>query len=136
MKKAYIGGTFDRFHVGHINLIEYVKKMGFKPLVVINSDSFINSYKPNKGIENEQTRLTNALKYCDLCYLVDKDNQYSKMEELLSDGDVIVVGTDWLKPEILPQLQLDESRLRQHNWGLLIVPRTPDISSTLLRSKK
>ena len=44
---AYIGGTFDILHAGHINLIMKVKELGIKPIIVVNGDSFVEENKKN-----------------------------------------------------------------------------------------
>lgn len=45
----------------------------------------------------------------------------------------IVVGTDWMKQEILPQLGIDEDFLRAYSISMLFIPRFLNISTTSIR---
>ena len=48
MKKYKIGytqGTYDLFHIGHLNLINNAKKYCDKLIVGINSDLLVQNYK-------------------------------------------------------------------------------------------
>ena len=45
----------------------------------------------------------------------------------------IVVGTDWMRPEILAQLGIDEDFLRAYDITMLFIPRFLSISSTSIK---
>ena len=131
MRIAYIGMSADPPHYGHVRLLRRVEELGFYPLVVLNSDSFIREYK---GREPFMSQVERKSYFDELGYstvVIDKDEQQETILEF--EPSVIVVGTDWLKPEILPQLGIDEDFLTEHDIGLLILPRTKGISSTELR---
>lgn len=134
MKKyAYIGGSYDPPHEGHELLIKRVKALGFEPVVVVNSDGFIRSYKHREPFwwEEERARYFSSSDY--KVRIVEQCNQRELIKEI--NPSVIVVGLDWMKPEILAQLGIDEQFLTDNGISMLFLPRTPGVSSTLLRDK-
>ena len=70
MKKYKIGytqGTYDLFHIGHLNLLENAKKYCDYLIVGVNSDELVFEYK-NKRVNipaTERARIINALKIVD-----------------------------------------------------------------------
>ncbi len=135
MNRAYVGGTFDVLHAGHINLINKVIMLGFEPIIVVNSDSFVESYRGKKPLFNEYERenTINEL-YPDIdTYVVDEDDQMSLIDSIRPS--VIVVGTDWMKPEILPQLGINEDVLREFKISMLFIPRFNSINTTLIKER-
>lgn len=133
MKTAYIGMSADPPHFGHVRLLMRVKDLGFKPIAIINSDNFIRTYKKRKPSTSEEKRVTYFETRGYDVEIVDKEKQQELIKKI--NPDVIVVGTDWMKPEILPQLGIDEQFLTDNDIGMLFLPRTPGISSTMLREK-
>lgn len=57
MKKVITFGTFDVFHVGHINIIERAASMGDYLIVGISSDSLNYSKKGRYPIYSEDDRM-------------------------------------------------------------------------------
>lgn len=133
---AYIGGSYDPPHVGHLRLFQRVRDMGYTPLIMVNSDSFIRSYKQREPYMTLKDRLK-VLRDMDIgdVFTVDRDDQRKTLDSMLCRNDVIVVGTDWLRPEVLDQLQIDEEWLHRSGVGLLFLSRTPHISSTEIRER-
>ena len=134
MKTAYIGMSADPPHEGHIRLVRRVEKLGFKPIIILNSDSFIKEYKHREPFVNLAERTLPFRRNGWNVWTVQKEEQREMIKSFLPD--VIVVGTDWMKPEILPQLGIDEKFLEDNNIAMLFLSRTPGISSTQLRGKQ
>jgi len=135
IKRAYIGGTWDCCHAGHINLINKVIELGFKPVIIVNSDDFVNKYRKKPCIFKDFERI-NTLKefYKDIdIRIVNKEEQKIMIEKI--NPDVIVVGTDWMKPEILPQLGIDEDFLKKNNISMLFIPRFENISTSEIKKR-
>ena len=87
VKKIYIGGTFDLFHYGHVNVFKNLKyhldkesrSVGAlsKVIVAVNSDDFAKYYK-RKPVMNQYERLAvvNCCKYVDYAFIMDSyENQ-------------------------------------------------------------
>ena len=78
MKKiGFIQGTFDMFHIGHLNLIKKAKKQCDYLIVTVNTDSFVNEMKNKTPIipENERLEIIKAIKYVDEAYLIENRNK-------------------------------------------------------------
>lgn len=135
-KHAYIGMSADPPHIGHVKLVDRVKQLGFDPIIVLNSNEFIKVYKGREPFSSESNRYDYFRKHFPTAVImfVDKDEQRSLIESV--SPDVIVVGSDWMRPEILPQLGIDERFVESHGIGMLFLPRTPGISSTEIRKKR
>jgi len=130
---AYIGGTYDLTHYGHYELFRRIKEMGFNTWVTVNSDDFVSKYRKEPCILSEQQRLNNILscRWVDKAEIVNKETQD---ESITASGcKVIVVGLDWMKPEILPQLGISEEFLIEMGISMMFLPRTKDISSTEIK---
>jgi len=68
-KIVYVDGTFDLFHLGHINLLREAKRLGDFLLVGVVDDDVVNSYKgENHPIMNLYERLLTVLS----CRFVDE----------------------------------------------------------------
>jgi len=70
MKKYKIGytqGTFDLFHVGHLNLLNNAKSQCEYLIVGVNSDELVMNYKNKKTNinENDRARIVEAIKGVD-----------------------------------------------------------------------
>ena len=66
MKKVITYGTFDLFHVGHLNIIKRAKALGDYLIVAVSSDAF-NAQKGKKAYHSDQDRkmILEAIKYVD-----------------------------------------------------------------------
>tara|TARA_B100002019_G_C20946946_1_gene439618 strand:+ start:98 stop:553 length:456 start_codon:yes stop_codon:yes gene_type:complete len=140
IKKIYIGGTFDLFHYGHVNVFKNLKyhlnkesqELGAlsKVIVAINSDDFARSYK-RLPIMNQYERLAvvNSCRYVDYAFIMDNyNNQPFFIEE--NNPDYIVMGTDWQSKDYFKQLCIDQKFLDRIGAEMLFVPYTDDISTT------
>jgi glycerol-3-phosphate cytidylyltransferase len=131
---AYIGGTFDILHAGHINLIKKVKEMNIRPIIVVNGDKFVSENKKN-CVYSAKERATALVEFFpdDTIEIIEhmKDQRANIANK---KPNFIVVGTDWMRPEILPQLGLDDDFLRTYNIAMLFIPRFNSISSTSIKN--
>lgn len=133
-KKIYIGGTFDLFHYGHVNVFKslkyYLKGEVSQVIVAVNSDDFAESYKRRPVMDQyERLAVVNSCKYVDYGFIMDTyENQPFFIEE--NSPDYIVMGTDWQEKDYLKQLCIDQEFLHRIGAEMVFVPYTEEISTT------
>lgn len=89
-------GTFDVFHVGHLNLLERAKGLGDSLIVGISTDALNISKKGRPPVfpQQERLRIVQALKCVDEVFL--EDSLELKREYLLHyKANVLAMGDDW-----------------------------------------
>lgn len=95
MKKVITYGTFDLFHIGHLNILKRAKAQGDYLVVAVSSDSF-NAIKGKKAYYSDQDRcaILEAISYVDEVILEESWDQ--KIQDVQKHGiDVFVMGDDW-----------------------------------------
>lgn len=103
MKNIFVNGCFDIIHRGHIELFKYAKSLGGLLHVAIDSDERVKQKKGNsRPVNTQQDRLfiLQSLKYIDLVYIFDSDNE---LVSLIKDikPDIMIVGSDWKNNKII-----------------------------------
>lgn len=114
-------GTFDVFHVGHINILERAKALGHRLIVGVSSDSLNFDKKQRYPIYNqsERVKIIESLKFVDEVFIeesLDLKLEYIKRYKasLLVMGDDWAGRFDWVKSDC----------------EVMYLPRTPSISTT------
>lgn len=133
--KAYIGGTFDLMHHGHIALFKAAKKIADIVIVSLNTDEFNKQYKGRKPIMTLEERIAvvSACRYVDKVD-INEGGHDSKPSILRNKPDYILHGDDWVRGEIfLKQLGIDKKFLKEHKIKIKYVPLVRNISTTELR---
>lgn len=125
MRRVITYGTFDTLHYGHIRLLRRARELGDFLIVALSSDEF-NSLKGKQARFSWEDRKADleAVRYVDM--VVREDNWEQKTLDVTSyNVDVFTMGDDWVgKFDFLkPQCEV------------IYLPRTPDISSTMIRTK-
>jgi glycerol-3-phosphate cytidylyltransferase len=136
MQKTIITfGTFDLFHVGHLNILERARKYGDNLIVGISSDELNISKKNRKPIYtyDERKRIIESLKCVDkvFCEMSLEDKvKYCKEYK----ADVLIMGDDWKgKKSGKDNKTFDE--LLKGVCEVIYLERTPSISTTELIEK-
>tara|TARA_B110000977_G_scaffold201002_1_gene293615 strand:- start:1011 stop:1400 length:390 start_codon:yes stop_codon:yes gene_type:complete len=96
MRRVITFGTFDLFHIGHLNIIERAKAHGDYLIVGISSDKLNYSKKQKQPVCSQENRLriVEALKATDEVF-------YEESLELKAEyikkykADVLLMGDDW-----------------------------------------
>ena len=114
-------GTFDVFHVGHINILENAAKLGSRLIVGVSSDALNYSKKKRNPIysENDRMKIISSLKCVDDVFL--EESLALKAEYIKRfNADVLVMGDDW------------EGKFDHFSdiCKVIYFPRTPSISTT------
>lgn len=129
---GYTQGTFDMFHIGHLNLLRHAKEQCEKLIVGVNSDTLVIQYKHKNPIINDCERLeiVKALRVVDdviMCNTLDKEDAWKKIQ-----FDAIFIGSDWKGDERWKQTEHD---MASHGAIVVYLPHTEGISSTKLREE-
>lgn len=136
MKKYRVGytqGTYDMFHIGHLNLLRNAKSKCEKLIVGINSDDLVFKYKNKAPVINEQNRAeivkelrcVNDVLICDTLKKTEIWNQIK--------FDAIFIGDDWKGN---PRWEQTERDLSLVGADVVYLKHTDGVSSTLLRTKE
>jgi len=116
-------GTFDMFHIGHLNLLKRLKEMGDTLIVAVSTDEF-NSLKGKKVVipYEQRARIVEAIKYVDK--VIPENNWEQKREDIVRyNVDIFAIGEDWKgKFDFLSDI-----------CQVQYLERTPDVSSTKLK---
>lgn len=126
MKKVITYGTFDLLHYGHINLLRRAKEQGDYLIVALSTDEFNWNEKRKKCYFSYEQRkqLLEAIRYVDL--VIPEENWEQKISDVKEFRvDTFVMGDDWAgKFDFLKDY-----------CEVIYLPRTPEISTTLIKQE-
>ncbi len=126
MKRVITYGTYDLLHYGHINLLRRAKELGDYLIVALSTDEFNWNEKRKKCYFSYEVRkkMVEAIRYVDL--VIPEENWEQKRSDIHKyDIDVFVMGDDWTG-------KFDF--LKEEGAEVVYLPRTPEISSTQIKS--
>jgi glycerol-3-phosphate cytidylyltransferase len=121
MKRVITFGTFDVFHIGHVNILERARTLGDHLTVGVSSDELNYSKKSRYPIYSEDNRI----KILESLFCVDEvfleESLELKAEYIKRyNAGVLVMGDDWAgKFDIYSNL-----------CEVKYFPRTKDVSTT------
>jgi len=123
MKKVITFGTFDLFHIGHLQILKRARQLGDYLIVGISTDALNFSKKQRNPICSQQHRMDiiKELKCVDEVFY--EDSLELKRNYIRDMGaDILVMGDDWAG-------KFDEFK---DICDVEYLPRTPSISTTEL----
>lgn len=126
MKKVLTYGTFDLLHYGHIELLRRAKSLGDYLIVALSTDEF-NLKKNKKSYYDYEIRkkMLEAIRYVDL--VIPENTWEQKRNDVIKYKiDTVVMGDDWKENEKFECLK--------DICNVVYLPRTPDISTTKIKS--
>ena len=116
-------GTYDVFHVGHINLLQRAAALGDQLFVGVSTDDLNFSKKGRFPVYNEddRCRIVNSLRYVNLVFT---EESLEKKAEYIQqyNADILVMGDDWAG-------KFDNYK---QYCDVVYLERTPSISTTHL----
>ncbi len=116
-------GTFDMFHIGHLNILKRAKELGDYLIVGVSTDEF-NAIKGKKAFMpyEHRKKIVESIRYVDK--VIPEKDWEQKVEDIKKYSvDIFVMGDDWKgKFDYLKDY-----------CEVIYLPRTPGISSTTLR---
>lgn len=126
MKKVITYGTFDLFHVGHLNILKRAKALGDYLIVTVSTDEF-NSLKGKKTYISfeDRAKIVESIKYVDM--VIPETSWDQKVSDVVEyDVSVFVIGDDWKgKFDFLLENEVE----------VVYMPRTDGISSTIIKKE-
>ena len=137
MKVIYKAGVWDLLHIGHLNALRLSAQLGDFLVVGVATDEYVERYKDRETLMSFQERaeIISAL------YMVDVVVPYEGPEDLtpieLFDVSIRVVDQYFGKGGTSHAIRQRESIKKLEEYGVktIVIPRTPGISSTSIRSK-
>ncbi len=132
MKKYKIGytqGTYDMFHIGHLNLINHAKEYCDYLIVGVNSDELVQQYKNKLPVivQEERAEIVRNIKAVDQCVI---STTLDKLDALRKyHFDVMFIGDDWKGN---PRWEQTGKDLKEHGVDLIFLPHTDGVCSTAL----
>mgnify|MGYP000544968381 CR=1 FL=1 len=121
MKRIITFGTFDVFHVGHVNILERAASLGDYLIVGVSSDKLNFNKKGRYPIYNQEDRwhIKNSHRVVNDVFIEESLEQ--KKEYIIQyEADILVMGDDWAG---------------RFDWvndicDVIYLPRTPSVSTT------
>ena len=123
MKRVITFGTFDLFHIGHLNILERAKKYGDSLIVGVSSDKldFRKKQKYPVYSQDQRIQIISALRCVDKVFIeesLELKGSYIKKY----DADILLMGNDW-------EGKFDNFK---SICNVIYLERTPSISTTKL----
>ena len=89
-------GTFDLFHIGHLNLLRRLKQRSDYLIVGVSTDDF-NSLKGKRSLISYENRrdVVQSIRYVD--FVMPEDNWEQKRSDILKyKVNTLAMGDDWV----------------------------------------
>lgn len=123
-KRVITYGTFDLFHIGHLNLLQRLKSLGTELVVAVSTDEF-NSLKGKKTIIPFEHRVEIVKNIKCVDNVIAENSWEQKIEDIKKYNiDIFAMGDDW-------EGKFDF--LREY-CEVIYLDRTKDISSSSIKS--
>lgn len=89
-------GTFDIFHIGHLNIIKRSKELGDNLIVGVSTDQLNFSKKGHYPVFKENERLEIVKNIKGVSYAFFEESLNLKRQYILDHkADILVMGDDW-----------------------------------------
>ncbi|MCP3129088.1 MULTISPECIES: adenylyltransferase/cytidyltransferase family protein [Shewanella] len=114
-------GTFDVFHIGHVNILEKCSQLGSELIVGVSSDALNFKKKNRYPLYDECSRLKiiNSLKFVNEVFIEESLEQKRHYINYYR-ANILAMGDDW-------EGRFDDLR---DICEVVYFPRTPSISTT------
>lgn len=129
--RVFTSGSFDLFHIGHLNILEKSAALGDELIVGVSTDELIEKYKGMRPIIpfEQRFRIVSSIK----CVTkVVKQVKLTEIAQLQREQiDIVTIGDDW-KGKYLEGLEWMKSQLGKQ---VVYFPYTPGVSTTTIKRK-
>ena len=130
-KIVFVGGCFDLFHIGHLNLLQKAKECGDIVIVGVTADELVEQQKSTKPVIplKERMQIIESLSCVDFVVAQDKLADVDLLKRLFVD--VFISGSDWENKKDEPE----GYEWIRNNLEMIFLPRTEGISSTSIKQE-
>ena len=130
MKTVITYGSFDLLHYGHIQLLKNASALGDKLIVGVSTDEMcLEKGKQVAFPLEKRMEMVSYLRFVD--EVIPEHNMAQKIEDIKQyNVDVFCLGSDY--EDVFPNMPEYEAVASM--CEVVFLPRTPNISTTLLKS--
>ena len=134
-KIGYTTGTFDLFHIGHLNILKKAKILCDILIVGVTSDEKVIKQKNKKPIinENDRIEIVSSIKYVDIALLHTDNNKFEAYKKY--KFDVVFIGSDYFNNPEYKDLEEKSLELLGKKVDVIYFPYTEKISTTKITKK-
>ena len=127
--RVYVGGTFDLFHYGHIELLRKCAQLG-EVVVALNTDAFTTKFKrkPIMTFDERKAVLESCMYVTEVVENVGGEDSSITIKQVMPN--IIVHGDDWTGESYLKQMNLTQEFLDEHSIEIRYFPYTKSISTS------
>lgn len=116
-------GTFDLFHLGHLNIIKQARQLGDELIVGVSSDQLNFAKKQRYPVCSQSQRMTIVQEIKGVTGVFLEESLELKVEYIKHyQADILVMGDDWAG-------RFDHFKTQ---CQVVYLPRTPSVSTTEL----
>ena len=128
-KIGYTTGTFDLFHIGHLNILKKSKEMCDFLIVGVSTDELVQSYKHKIPVIpfRERIEIVKAIRYVDQVVSQISMDKYQAWAEF--HFDVMFHGDDWKGSDLYNEY---ETKLKEVGVDVVYIPHTKGINSSMI----
>jgi len=121
MKTVITFGTFDVFHIGHLNILRRARELGDRLVVGVSTDALNLRKKGRYPVfaEAHRAEIVAAISYVDAVFM-EESLEWKRRYLETHRADVLVMGDDW-------EGRFDEFR---DICDVVYLPRTENVSTT------
>ena len=129
--RVFTSGSFDLFHIGHLNILERSAALGDELIVGVSTDELIQHYKGMPTIIpfEQRFRIISSLKCVTKAVKQVKLTEVAQLQR--EDIDIVTIGDDWINK----YLEGLEWMKQQPGKEVVYFPYTPDVSTTSIKKK-
>lgn len=129
--RVFTSGSFDMFHIGHLNILERSAALGDELIVGVSTDELIQHYKGMPPIIpfEERFRIVSSLKCVTKVVKQVKLTEVAQLQR--EDIDIVTIGDDWINK----YLEGLEWVKKQPGKEVVYFPYTPGVSTTSIKKK-
>ena len=129
--RVFTSGSFDLFHIGHLNILDRSAALGDELIVGVSTDELMQHYKGMPPIIpfEQRFRIISSLKCVTKAVKQVKLTEVAQLQR--EDIDIVTIGDDWINK----YLEGLEWMKQQPGKEVVYFPYTPDVSTTSIKKK-